>query len=146
VEEKLPFEQYWRDRRFRKKRPDWDAKALVRRCGDNIYRPDEDTGFQQIRSSHWDHERSREDEGAKRRDTSGPVLASRDFVYFGESGPPVPDSLDFLRVGRAHRCRFTAPQVELAMEFFSSLPRGVRGRPRLWSESDTSWRGSCVSS
>jgi hypothetical protein len=76
VEEKLTFEPYWSDPSFRKKRPDWDAKTLIRPCGDNIYEPGDGTGFRQIRSSHWDHERSREDE-SKRRDTSAPVLVSR---------------------------------------------------------------------
>lgn len=38
VEKSLSFNDYWRDARFRQKRPKLDA-GLARKCGDNIYKP-----------------------------------------------------------------------------------------------------------
>jgi len=146
VEEKLSLDDYWRDPRFRKKRPKWEAKAIIRRCGDNIYEPDGVGGFRQLRSSHWDHEHGREDLASKRRDTSGPVLAGNEFVYFGGSGPALPGKLSFLAVTRGHRSRFTAAQRARVQESFDKLPRGVCGRPGRWPDHDRSWKTSCASS
>lgn len=143
VEERLTFEQYWTDSRFRKKKPNWHGSRIVERCGDNIYEPDGHGGFRQIRSGHWDHESDSENEYNKQHDTSGgAVLAGRDFVYFGASGPAVPDELAFLFVTRGHRCRFTPGQVALVRDYFKQLPRGMQGRPARWPEADASWMPS----
>jgi len=147
VQEKLTFDRYWNDSRFCAKRPDWKSRRLVERCGDSIYEPDGGGGFAQQRSQHWDHVRDQENVRSKRRDTSADaVLASRNFVYFGGDGPVLPDELDFLHVARGHRSRFTQEQISKVREFFDALPRGIQGRPRRWSEQDTSWRPSCGSS
>lgn len=145
VEERLSFEQYWSDRRFREKRPCWHSPRIVEKCGDNIYEPDGHGGFTQLRSGHWDHASDRESTYHKRRDTSGKaVLVGRDFVYFGGDGPPVPTHLECLFVTRGHRCHFTPEQVAAVRRYFEGLPRGVQGRPARWPTDDTSWRvGSC---
>ncbi len=55
VTERLSFEQYWADGRFRAKRADWDSPRAARRRGDNVYQPDGAGGLVQLRSAHWDH-------------------------------------------------------------------------------------------
>lgn len=52
VSERMGFAEYWRDRRFRAKQPDWNATDPRGRYGDNIYRPREDGSFEQQVSQH----------------------------------------------------------------------------------------------
>ena len=146
VAEVMTFEDYWSDPRFEAKRPRRMARTTADRCGDNIYEPLGDGEFRQHRSAHWDHANDREHAGAKRRDLGGRhVLVGRDFVYFGRSGPPLPQEIEFLRVRRAHRCRFTAEQVAAVVRWFEGLSsRGVHGQPHQWDEGDTSWRPRCA--
>ena len=147
VGERLTFADYWRDRRFKRKRPAWTSRRLLTRCGDNIYRPLPGGDYEQQPSQHWDHEVGQENPRTKQHDTAvDAVLAGREFVYFGGEGPALPEDLDFLAVTRGHRSRFTAGQVALAREFFEGCPRGVVGRPTLWADDDTSWRAACGSS
>jgi len=146
VEERLAFGAYWADRRFRKKRAKWTGTRRLERCGDNIYEPDGGAGFVQQPSQHYDNEKGRERPLAKARDlSSDSVLAGRRFVYFGGAGPKLPRRLEFLRVGRAHRCRFSDAQVARVRTWFDGLEHGVRGRPTLWKEGDESWRAGCGS-
>ncbi|MBI4881384.1 MAG: hypothetical protein HY812_17240 [Planctomycetes bacterium] len=145
VDERLSFEQYWADPRFRAKRPEWESPLARRRRGDNIYRPDGAGGFVQLRSAHWDHKRDQESQSARRRDTgANAVLVSRDFVYFGGQGPVLPRRLQFLRTGRGHRCRFSPEQIAAVHDFFARKERGVLGPPAGWSAEDDSWRPSCA--
>lgn len=147
VRERLSFQDYWADKRFAKKKPDWDSHRAVARLGDNIYQPDEHGGFHQKRSAHWDHKRGREHAGAMRRDLGGEfALASREFTYFGADGPELPQQLDFLHIQRGHRCRFTAEQVRAVMLWIDSLKRGVRGPPTGWPSGDRTWSPRCGSS
>jgi hypothetical protein len=146
VEERLSFAAYWADRRFRKKRATWPATSWLERCGDNIYAPDGGAGFVQQPSLHYDHANGRERPRMKARDLAGgAVLAGRRFVYFGGAGPKLPRRLEFLRVGRSHRCRFDDAQVAAVRVWFDGLEQGVRGRPTLWHEGDESWRAGCGS-
>lgn len=142
VTEKLDFAAYWRDRRFRRRRPDMASERIRARSGDNIYEPLDDGGYRQLHSGH-SHPDGREDLHMKVRDLGGQfVLVSSDFAYFGRSAPDLPAHLTFLRVQRGHRCHFTPEQVRLAVEFLRNLPCGVHGRPARWPEADASWK-SC---
>lgn len=144
ISERLTFEEYWVDPRFRAKRPNWKSARGKMRWGDNIYQPDGAGGFVQHRSCHWDHETDQESLTAKSRDTGqDAVLVSRDFVYFGAAGPPLPKMLEFLAVSRGHRCRYSSEQVTAVHEYFDTLERGVLGSPATWSSDDNSWRSSC---
>ena len=135
VEEALTFAEYWEDPRFRRKRANWDSPSRIEQVGDNAYEPDGRGGFEQHRSMHWNHARDREGTFNKRRDLRpGKVLVGRAFTYFGGEGPELPGDLNFLRVGRAHKCRFNGPQVKSCLEWFASLLRGLQGRPTIWPE------------
>jgi hypothetical protein len=137
---KMDFAAYWRDRRFRHKRPDMNSGRVRRRCGDNIYEPLPGGGFRQQHSGHSYPDGS-EHPWMKKRDLGGRfVLVSDEFSYFGREAPPLPAELSFLRVGRGHRSRFTAEEVQAVVEHLSSLPRGTFGRPARWPAADRSWR------
>jgi hypothetical protein len=140
VAEKLSFNEYWADSRFASKIPDkTSASALVRR-GDNIYQPFGIGAFRQLPSRH-SHADGTEDPQSTAHDLGGRhVLVAGDFVYFGGSGPDLPEHLDFLATGRGHRCNFASEQVEAVVGWFSNQARGVLGRPCLWPSGDQSWR------
>jgi len=140
VTEKMGYADFWTDSRFRSRRPTPAAGTIRERCGDNIYRPLPEGGFLQLPSGHSNPDGT-EHPGMKKRDLSGRwALVSDRFAYFGEEAPDLPEPLDFMRVGRGHRCRLTPEQVAKAVSFIESLPVGKHGRPRRWAVSDDSWR------
>ncbi|MGE0816174.1 MAG: hypothetical protein AB7O28_10680 [Vicinamibacterales bacterium] len=139
VAEKLTFEQYWGDPRFRRKRPDMTSSRTVDRCGDNIYEALGGRRFRQLPSGHSNGEF--ENPESKEHDLGGRhVLVSRDFSYFGGEALPLPEALGALVVGRAHRCRFPEATVEEVERWRQTLPRGVRSSPYYWRDGDRSWR------
>ena len=132
VEHRITFDEYWRDPEFRAKRPNWTSRDVVERVGDNIYEPDGEGGFVQHRSMH--RKGPEDDLPNRRRDLSCEwVLAGREFSYFGGEGPLLPESIGFLRVTRAHRCRFASAEVRAVARHLEMLPKGVHGVPGQWS-------------
>ncbi|MBI5488808.1 MAG: hypothetical protein HY905_15845 [Deltaproteobacteria bacterium] len=137
VSEKPPFAQYWSDPRFARKHPDRECADPKRRCGDNIYRPLRDGEFEQRPSPHSNDDGT-PNEKAMAHDLGGKfVLVGKPFVYFGAHAPPLPPDLEFLKVRRGHRSRFSEEQVERFVAWFGRLrARGMRGKPALWSVTD----------
>lgn len=141
VDEIIDFATYFRDARFMGKRPDFTKSAVVYKCGDNIYEPLSNGNFRQLRSTHSSGEH--ENPKTKAHDLKGRnVLIGRKYVYFGIDGPELPPDLEVLKVGRAHKCRFTREVVESFIAFISRFKGGVIGRPAKWSEHDRSWKQS----
>ncbi len=139
VDEKLTFNQYWMDRRFRRKRPDMSSKVTVRRRGDNIYEPLGGSRFRQLHSAHSNGEA--EHRGNKTHDLGGrAVLVARDFSYFGDEAISLPSRFADLIVGRAHKCRFPETLVQAVDRWRQKLPKGVQAAPHRWSDDDTSWK------
>ena len=129
VTETVDFDDYWNEDRFRTKRPDFEAggeKAL----GDNIYHRGPTGEWEQEKSLH-SLKNGRQDWHATRTDTGGvKVLISQDFIYWGEEGPPVPDNLMGLIVGRAHKSTANAPLIPDFLEWFESQEeKGCLGPP-----------------
>ncbi len=142
VEEKLTFDQYWRDRRFAQKRPRWHSDGLTHRRGDNIYEPKTNGEYRQLLSLH--SAGRREDSDKKRHDLSGRfVLVSTDFHYFGSSPVALPSEFEALIVTRGHKCRFPAELVASFARWIQQFTTGVTAPPTMWKEGDTSWRQSC---
>ena len=109
VEETMTFQEYWEDRRFRRKRP--DARSTPERaCGDNIYYRDlESPQFRQLRSFH-----NRQDGSQNRNmlihDTKvDRVLVSTDFIYWGGEVPSIPefDGESIVHTTHGHRSNFS---------------------------------------
>ena len=143
VEEILDFKQYWRDPRFRLKKPSLNAGA-VRMVGDNIYQPQPGGGFRQVASVHSKPEfGNRENPGSKKRDLSGNrVLVSRNFAYFGSRPKVLPATLKVLITGRAYKCRFSTEVQQAFRHFVSKQPAfGLLAAPHGWS-GDESWKHS----
>ncbi len=141
VRNKLDFEQYWHDSRFHCKRPSQDTP--IQRRGDNIYEPLGNGMFRQLPSQHSKPWFGNEDPEAKTHDLSGRfVLVATNFIYFGASGPKIPPDLEFLRVARGHRCRFTLGELQKletwvnGLTFFDKNPLGIVGYPTHWDRTD----------
>jgi hypothetical protein len=133
VDEVLTFDEYWQDRRFRRKKPRMSGTTCLR-YGDNIYHRDGGETFQQEDSFH-----SLEDGslslGDLERDTgtTEKVLIGRDFAYWGRAGVKFPEHLTgFLKRGPSHRYRFTDEQIASLLSWLDSLPRGYIDEPAHW--------------
>ena len=141
IEEKLSFEQYWRDRRFAKKRPKMASKQVIPRRGDNIYKPIGNGEFKQLWSGHSE-ENGSEKPNLKAHDLGGKfVLISKRFTYFGQEGIALPDGLEGCIAGRGHRRIRYDDDDDLwngLRAFLDALPGGVRGKPRVWPADDGS--------
>jgi hypothetical protein len=140
VTDKLPIAAYWSDPRFTAKRPDMSAAGPLPKSGDNIYAPDAESsgGFRQLPSGH--SYGIEENPQHKRRDLAGMyVLVSDRYWYFGATGPELPPSLEFMKVGRGHRNRFPSSVIDAFTAFIADLPAGVNGPPTRWPAGDTSW-------
>ena len=139
VEEVLTYGQYYHDRRFAEKIPDYFKRKAIYKRGDNIYEPLPDGKFRQLRSAH--SKKCQEDVKAKKIDLSGKnILIARTFRYFGGCGPQLPEHLDALKAGRGHKCRFPAYTISDFLKFISAHPHGVNAPPSDWPSDDDSWR------
>jgi hypothetical protein len=134
VDEVMTFDDYWKDKRFRRKKAVMSGTTYLR-YGDNIYHRDGGKKFKQEDSFH-----SLEDGtvslGDLKRDTgtTDKVLVSYEFAYLGRSGVKLPDHLKcFLKKGPGHRCRFTKEQIDALMAWLKTLPmRGYIDEPAHW--------------
>jgi hypothetical protein len=137
VDEIIPFDDYWTDLRFHKKRPQF-GKSLTLTFGDNIYHRCPVTGgWVQEQSFHSDPN-SLIGLGNIKRDThrTDNVLIGRKYVYWGGNGPVVPVRFkplmrDGARYARAIDDRDLADQF---IEWLNSFQeRGFRSEPAMWS-------------
>ncbi|GAA2042659.1 hypothetical protein GCM10009839_51890 [Catenulispora yoronensis] len=137
----LSFEEYWADPEYRSRRPIMNSPRIIDRTGDNIYEP-VSGGYRQLPSFHSNCDGS-ERADRKRADLGGNnVLIGERFTYWGRSGPALPGQIEFLAVGRGHRCNFANDQVSAVVRWFEDLPGGVQGAPAEWMAGDHSWRQS----
>jgi hypothetical protein len=137
VGEKLAFRAYWPDRRFRSKRPGPAAHGYRELPeGDNIYEPTGKDEYRQHRSRH-SLLTGEEDTKRKRIDLGGKfVLVANDsqFVYFGTQSRDLPSELDFLRVGRGHRSRFSDEHLKTFLSWVRKQRRGRISNPAGWPD------------
>ena len=140
VEEAVTFAHYWSDARFARKRPNLAGSRKVA-FGDNIYRPDGPGALKQVDSHHSLHDGTPNPLNVTTDTRIDRVLVSRDFVYWGGSGPRVPDELrafgtqneDVCCHSQGDRCRFSGELVAAAVAWLTSFDaRGVQGRPGQW--------------
>lgn len=93
VGETLSFDQYWKDRRYRDKRPVRNGSRIML-VGDNIYHRDPISGeWMQEDSHHSRKDGSPNPENITRDTKADRVLVSRHFYYFGREAPEVPASI-----------------------------------------------------
>jgi hypothetical protein len=134
VEKIIPFDEYWADRRFRRKKPVMGGTNFLR-YGDNIYHRDANGDYQQEYSFH-----SLEDGsvsvGDLHRDTgtTDRVLLGREYAFWGRSGIKLPDELTYLvKKGPSHKCNFSSEEVQTFLHWLDTHPeRGVIDEPAHW--------------
>jgi hypothetical protein len=138
VEETLTFQEYWADTRFLVKRPNLSG-SRKQWYGDNIYCQPDGEQWKQADSHHSkpggviNLENLRSDTSANR------VLISRDFAYWGSTGPKVPqrfrewDGVNLVHRGVGHRCNFPPGLVNAFCDWVDpQLRSGRLGRPHDW--------------
>ena len=139
VDEILPYEDYFCDKRFAAKIPDFSKGTVACKCGDNIYKPLPNGGFRQLQSMHSNG--TEENPERKAHDLGGVnVLISRRFHYFGSRALELPYELSELKVGRAHKNRFSPGVISGFLKFIAAQQTGVTAPPLKWPRDDHSWR------
>lgn len=139
VEEIVQFDKYYRDSCFAAKIPDYSTGKVVHKCGDNIYKPLSNGDFQQLHSMHSNG--ANENPETKAHDLGGKyVLISKIFYYFGSRPLGLPESLNDLKVGRAHKCRFPPDVVSAFIAFINRQKAGINAPPTSWPSNDDSWK------
>lgn len=142
VDDIMTFDKYFRDPQFARKIPDYTTGNEIHKCGDNCYEPGHQGRFRQLRSMH--SKGCGENPTNKKRDLDGiHVLISQHFCYFGPEAPLLPRSLNELKVGRSHKCRFSEQVIKRVVHWMDSQPSGVQTSPTKWRAGDDSWRMGC---
>ena len=128
ITEKMSFDEYWNDPRFRAKKPGQEG-CWKSACGDNIYWWDHITnGWAQAEDSyHCDYDVGRDTKYTEQ------VLVSENFVYWGGDGPPLPPEfggVSVLCTTQGYKCRFPEGTVsEFARWVGQFEERGICGYP-----------------
>lgn len=137
VEEKIAFEQYYIDKRFSYKIPDWFSSDKIKKVGDNIYFKDPKDVYHQKPSKHSNKDGS-ENEELKRHDLSGEfVLISKLFYYFGKNAMEIPKEVqDIIKKGPGHKCNFPEKIISNFLNWLKTECglNGYQGSPNLLSE------------
>jgi len=139
VSEKLRMEEYFKDKRFEIKKPQWKSNSLIFRNGDNCYELDEKEGkWKQLACQHSEFDIE--------HDTGGKyVLICKDYIYFGKSAIETPEELVPTIPDRGHRSKSNDSFIQKALDFFQELKKKytkkIIDRPFYWEkESDDSWK------
>ena len=132
VEEVLTHAEYYRDRRFASKIPDYSTGKIKNRCGDNIYEYVSNGKYRQLPSIHTKE--------AKENYLSGEnVLISKKFYYHpGGQLLFLPSKLYKLKVGRGHKNRFSEDVIKRFLKFIAGKPSGRCANPTDWNDDDKS--------
>jgi hypothetical protein len=138
VGEILTYDQYWKDPRFIRKRPNLRG-SLKRAYGDNVYHRDPKTGRWVQANCHHSHPDGSPNQANICHDTkSRNVLVGTEFAYWGGSGPLIPAKfrrragLDVCCV-RGHKCNFPEEFADAFVAWIRSLnAHGYIGRPKMF--------------
>ncbi|MEO0400454.1 MAG: hypothetical protein AAF224_13650 [Pseudomonadota bacterium] len=137
VDEITHFDAYWRDPRFRSKRPKMGG-SLMLSYGDNIYHQHPVSGDWIQEPSFHSDANSLVGEGNLRRDTAttDKVLIGREYAYWGPNGPRPPEKFAaFIKAGRGHEYKVDDESLkEGFIAWLRSLPdRGLVHGPADWT-------------
>lgn len=139
VEETATFDQYWNDQRFQLKKPNLRGSKKVA-FGDNIYSRDLKNGsWHQLNSHHSFADGSSNPANIANDTQTDRVLLGTDFIYWGGSGPKIPDRFrNFrgvdIRAGRGHKSKFPDELVTSFVEWLRTTgASGYMGMPLEWA-------------
>ena len=143
VQEKLTYDDYWIDPRFKRKRPVMNGSKR-QMYGDNIYhRLSPSTPYIQENSHHSLPDGQRNELNYSRDLPGLYVLISDNFWYFGQNAILLPEELLFLSdVGRGYRVIDNEQQIKSFIEWlvFSSQS-GYLGQPYMFGKSFERYAG-----
>lgn len=136
VEEKLTFDNYWKDVRFQYKKPIING-SLVQMYGDNFYHSNEDGVWIQENSAHSLKDGTPNEKHLKRDIGGNFVLVSKNFYYFGKNALIIPEEYTSTICTNARNMAFAKPQ-ETVDRFIAWLQRNyekgiLHGDPISWS-------------
>ena len=137
VTETMTFNQYWKDERFQRKKPNLRG-SLKQAFGDNIYFQDA-TGQWQQQDSHHSYPNGKSNPHNIKNDTqTDRILLSIEYTYWGGLGPKIPlqfsnnYELDIL-AGRGYKSHFPEKLVNDFLDWFHNLDaNGYLGAPLDW--------------
>ncbi len=141
VTEVMEFDDYWKDPRFRYKRPNLHG-SKKQGFGDNIYHRNKKTGHWQQEDSHHSFSDGNPNQRNIVNDTqTDRMLISDDYMYWGGSGPSIPQR--FRKFGgldicgkRNHKNNFPEKMVDEFITWLRSLNNhGYCGDPLDWARS-----------
>ena len=139
VKEILTFDEYYHDKRFSKKIPDYTLNTTIHKTGDNIYKPLAEGGFQQLQSFHSDG--LKEKYSTKNHDLGGKnVLVSENYYYFGSKAIDLPQELQELIVARGHKNHFSQEVIRTFLDYISKQTKKINASPLKWPKDDSSWK------
>jgi hypothetical protein len=143
VQEKLEYDDYWKDPRFKRKRPVMNGSKR-QMYGDNIYhRPVPDAPYIQ-EDSHHSLPGGQKNELNYNRDMPGKyVLISNHFWYFGQNAIVLPEELIFLAdVKRYHKVIENEAQINTVVYWLASLSQsGYLGQPYMFRKAFERYKG-----
>lgn len=126
VDEKIPFADYFNDKRFQAKKPGNDIK------GDNFFRAEK--GQLKIAFDNASHTGKAQ---AIARDLKAPVaVVGHRFWYFGENAPELPEELRQTKIPlpdayrRGHRVTDDAATIRAFTKWLDQFEPGIHGKPR----------------
>jgi hypothetical protein len=136
VTEKLTFEEYWNDERFKRKKPVLNG-SLKQIHGDNIYYK-VNGNWCQIDSHHSFYNGVLNEANLKQDLSGNSILISNDFIYLGRNNFRVPEKFNELCPNPKQRDYITIHNSNLAEEFIELMRKkyvsGVNGEPINWIE------------
>ena len=138
----MTFEEYWADPRFQQKKV-YLRGSKKQAFGDNIYsRESADAPWRQANSHHSLQDGSPNPLNVKADTGTNRILVSDDFVYWGGSGPELPERfLDYgpghesVCAGRGYRNIFSPQLITDFVGWIRSLnAKGYCGEPLDWKK------------
>jgi len=130
VSEILTYNGYWRDGRFRNKRP--NLRGSVKQAfGDNIYHQDSQTKKWVQENSHHSLKDGSPNAANIEHDTQTPtVLIGTEFAYWGEAAVRIPAKFRPVCAHRGHKSIFGQDFLECFVDWIKSLgAQGYLGDP-----------------
>jgi hypothetical protein len=137
VSEVLSYDEYWRDPRYRNKRPNLRG-SLKQAYGDNIYHRRHSTSRWVQADSHHSNPDGTPNPNNIAHDCQAPrVLIGAEFVYWGRLGPRIPNQFRSephdVCAHRGHKCNFPQQLTVSFVEWIRSLGSyGYAGAPATW--------------
>lgn len=149
ITEKLTYDDYWKDERFRYKKPDFNIEEEIFKMGDNIYEPTKE-GYEQHYSHHSKDFIKDEEVWTKQKeeDLNGKFVLISDktsFFYFGREPAKIPslELIDILYCDIGHKCIADPIIPRVFLDFIVDLQEqgmmGFNNPPTHWAEDDESY-------